>query len=34
MIGDVVVVQHSNDRTVSPDNGLNGWNMPWSEWIK
>ncbi|MET8965778.1 Ig-like domain-containing protein [Streptomyces sp. NPDC004074] len=34
MIGDVVVVKNSNDRTVAPDNGLNGWNMPWDEWIK
>ncbi|GAA3816693.1 Ig-like domain-containing protein [Streptomyces chiangmaiensis] len=34
MIGDVVVVKNSDDRTVAPDNGLNGWNMPWAEWIK
>ncbi|MEU6368190.1 Ig-like domain-containing protein [Streptomyces sp. NPDC046931] len=34
MIGDVVVVKRSHDRTVAPDNGLNGWNMPWDEWIK
>ncbi|MFF4958695.1 Ig-like domain-containing protein [Streptomyces sp. NPDC001222] len=34
MIGDVVVVKNSHDHTVAPDNGLNGWNMPWSEWIK
>ncbi|MFF4489236.1 Ig-like domain-containing protein [Streptomyces sp. NPDC001544] len=32
MIGDVVVVQHSHDRTVDPDNGLNGWNMSWDKW--
>ncbi|RPE40573.1 lipoprotein-anchoring transpeptidase ErfK/SrfK [Streptomyces sp. Ag109_O5-1] len=32
IIGDVVVVKNSNDRTVSPDNGLNGWNMSWKEW--
>jgi lipoprotein-anchoring transpeptidase ErfK/SrfK len=32
MIGDVVVVKNSNDATVAPDNGLNGWNMPWEEW--
>ncbi|MET8452827.1 Ig-like domain-containing protein [Streptomyces sp. NPDC005209] len=32
MIGDVVVVKHSNDRTVDPDNGLNGWNMSWEKW--
>jgi hypothetical protein len=32
MIGDVVVVKNSNDKTVSPDNGLNGWNMSWANW--
>ncbi|OIJ67999.1 hypothetical protein WN71_010190 [Streptomyces mangrovisoli] len=32
MIGDVVVVKHSNDRTVDPANGLNGWNMSWDKW--
>ncbi|MFI9719421.1 Ig-like domain-containing protein [Streptomyces sp. NPDC052396] len=32
LIGDVVVVKNSPDRTVQPDNGLNGWNMPWSQW--
>ena len=34
IIGDVVVVKNSNDRTVSPDNGLNGWNMSWADWKK
>ncbi|MEV7617909.1 Ig-like domain-containing protein [Streptomyces sp. NPDC089799] len=34
IIGDVVVVQNSKDKQIAPDNGLNGWNMPWSEWIK
>ncbi|MEU6221665.1 Ig-like domain-containing protein [Streptomyces sp. NPDC047022] len=34
MIGDVVVVKNAHDKTVAPDNGLNGWNMPWDEWIK
>ncbi|MFR0353133.1 L,D-transpeptidase [Streptomyces sediminimaris] len=33
LIGDVVVVKNSPDKTVAPDNGLNGWNLPWSEWI-
>jgi hypothetical protein len=33
LIGDVVIVKNSPDKTVSPDNGLNGWNMSWSEWI-
>ncbi|MFF3911148.1 Ig-like domain-containing protein [Streptomyces sp. NPDC001848] len=32
LIGDVVIVKNSPDTTVAPDNGLNGWNMPWSEW--
>ncbi|MFI9152186.1 Ig-like domain-containing protein [Streptomyces sp. NPDC053367] len=32
IIGDVVVVQNTGDKTVSPDNGLNGWNMSWAEW--
>ncbi|MER6129189.1 Ig-like domain-containing protein [Streptomyces sp. NPDC001795] len=32
LIGDVVIVKNSPDKTVAPDNGLNGWNMPWSEW--
>ncbi|MFE9334588.1 Ig-like domain-containing protein [Streptomyces sp. NPDC006925] len=32
MIGDVVVVEGSPDKTIQPDNGLNGWNMSWSEW--
>ncbi|MER6225153.1 Ig-like domain-containing protein [Streptomyces sp900105755] len=34
IVGDVVTVKHSNDQTVSPDNGLNGWNMSWKEWTK
>ncbi|KIF76412.1 lipoprotein [Streptomyces sp. 150FB] len=32
LIGDVVVVKNSNDKTIAPDNGLNGWNMSWSAW--
>ncbi|MFD5497616.1 Ig-like domain-containing protein [Streptomyces sp. NPDC001812] len=32
MLGDVVVVKNSNDATIAPDNGLNGWNMSWEEW--
>ncbi|WP_310722631.1 Ig-like domain-containing protein [Streptomyces sp. N2A] len=31
--GDVVRVINSPDRTVKPDNGLNGWNMDWSQWV-
>ncbi|MEU6285282.1 Ig-like domain-containing protein [Streptomyces sp. NPDC047028] len=34
MVGDVVVVKHSHDRTVDPSNGLNGWNMSWADWKK
>ncbi|MGW6205335.1 L,D-transpeptidase [Streptomyces sp. NPDC055089] len=34
LIGDVVVVKNSHDSTIQPDNGLNGWNMSWSEWTK
>ncbi|MEU6811874.1 Ig-like domain-containing protein [Streptomyces sp. NPDC046831] len=33
LVGDVVVVRNSPDRTVAPDNGLNGWNMSWDEWV-
>ncbi|QKW06596.1 L,D-transpeptidase [Streptomyces sp. NA04227] len=32
LIGDVVVVQNTGDKTVQPDNGLNGWNMDWAQW--
>lgn len=32
LVGDVVVVRNSDDRTIAPDNGLNGWNMAWSQW--
>ncbi|MFC9916531.1 MULTISPECIES: Ig-like domain-containing protein [Streptomyces] len=32
LLGDVVVVRNSDDRTIAPDNGLNGWNMPWDQW--
>ncbi|MET9450646.1 L,D-transpeptidase [Streptomyces cinerochromogenes] len=34
MIGDVVIVKNSEDKTaLVPDNGLSDWNMPWSEWV-
>ncbi|GAA2104887.1 Ig-like domain-containing protein [Kitasatospora saccharophila] len=33
MVGDVVEVVNSGDRTVSPANGLNGWNMTWADWV-
>lgn len=32
LVGDVIEVVHSNDKTVAPDNGLGGWNMGWKEW--
>jgi lipoprotein-anchoring transpeptidase ErfK/SrfK len=32
LIGDVVTVRHSDDGTIAPDNGLNGWNMLWDQW--
>ncbi len=32
LIGDVVIVKNSPDRTIKPDNGLNGWNMDWAQW--
>ncbi len=32
IVGDTVVVEHSPERTVAPDNGLGGWNMPWELW--
>ncbi|MFD4629671.1 Ig-like domain-containing protein [Streptomyces sp. NPDC058284] len=34
LIGDVVEVVNSNDKTVAPDNGLGGWNMEWKDWVK
>ncbi|MFG3252446.1 Ig-like domain-containing protein [Streptomyces sp. NPDC048172] len=32
LIGDVVVMKGSPDKTIQPDNGLNGWNMDWAKW--
>lgn len=32
LIGDVVEVVNSTDTTVSPDNGLGGWNLDWAHW--
>lgn len=32
MVGDVVIVKNSPDKTIKPDNGLNGWNLDWSAW--
>ncbi|WP_458245379.1 L,D-transpeptidase [Streptomyces sp. MAI_2237] len=32
IVGDVVVVSNTGDKTVQPDNGLNGWNLSWADW--
>ncbi|MEU6200530.1 Ig-like domain-containing protein [Streptomyces sp. NPDC047061] len=32
IIGDVVVVSNTGDKTVAADNGLNGWNLNWADW--
>ncbi|MFJ9040383.1 Ig-like domain-containing protein [Streptomyces sp. NPDC102406] len=32
LVGDVVVMKNSPDKTIAPDNGLNGWNLSWSQW--
>ncbi|WP_329035959.1 Ig-like domain-containing protein [Streptomyces sp. NBC_01725] len=32
LVGDVVEVVNSRDRTVAPDNGLGGWNLDWPKW--
>ncbi|MEU4348605.1 Ig-like domain-containing protein [Streptomyces sp. NPDC023838] len=32
LVGDVVEVVNSRDRTVAPDNGLGGWNLGWAKW--
>ncbi|MFJ6936573.1 Ig-like domain-containing protein [Streptomyces sp. NPDC101132] len=33
LIGDVVEVVNSKDKTVAPDNGLGGWNLSWADWV-
>ncbi len=33
IVGDVVVVANTGDKTIQPDNGLNGWNLSWSQWL-
>ncbi|MEV0641024.1 Ig-like domain-containing protein [Streptomyces sp. NPDC050619] len=33
LMGDVVIVKNSPDKQVAPDNGLNGWNLAWNEWV-
>ncbi|MFJ8472839.1 Ig-like domain-containing protein [Kitasatospora sp. NPDC094011] len=32
MVGDVVKVVNSKEKTVSPSNGLGGWNITWANW--
>ncbi|WP_433545990.1 L,D-transpeptidase [Streptomyces sp. CA-294286] len=32
LVGDVVIVKNSPDKTIKPDNGLNGWNLDWAAW--
>ncbi|MEU6534780.1 Ig-like domain-containing protein [Streptomyces sp. NPDC047000] len=32
MLGDVVIVKNSGERTVTASNGLNGWNLTWARW--
>ncbi|MBV1937541.1 Ig-like domain-containing protein [Streptomyces sp. BV286] len=32
ILGDVVDVRNTGDKTIAPDNGLNGWNMNWAAW--
>ncbi|MFE2044258.1 Ig-like domain-containing protein [Streptomyces sp. NPDC059477] len=32
LVGDVVEVVGSKDRTVAADNGLGGWNLDWKRW--
>ncbi|MEV7777412.1 Ig-like domain-containing protein [Kitasatospora sp. NPDC088351] len=32
LVGDIVTVQNSSRGQVAPDNGLSGWNLPWSAW--
>ncbi|MEV6050507.1 Ig-like domain-containing protein [Streptomyces sp. NPDC052107] len=32
LVGDVIEVVGSQEKTVAPDNGLGGWNMTWKEW--
>lgn len=33
MLGDVVIVENSGERTVEAANGLNGWNLSWADWV-
>ncbi|WP_411101797.1 L,D-transpeptidase [Streptomyces sp. cmx-4-9] len=33
LVGDVVEVVNSQDKTVAANNGLGGWNMSWTDWV-
>ncbi|GHH61528.1 lipoprotein [Kitasatospora indigofera] len=33
LTGDVIEVRGSAGEAVPPHNGLNGWNMPWDQWL-
>ncbi|WP_405365338.1 Ig-like domain-containing protein [Kitasatospora sp. NBC_00039] len=32
IVGDVVNIVNTKEKTVSPDNGLGGWNIAWANW--
>ncbi len=32
MVGDVIKVVNTKEKTVSPSNGLGGWNVAWANW--
>ncbi|MEU9075222.1 Ig-like domain-containing protein [Kitasatospora sp. NPDC048538] len=32
LIGDVVKIVNTKEKPVAPDNGLGGWNLPWTTW--
>ncbi|WP_184345829.1 Ig-like domain-containing protein [Streptomyces olivoverticillatus] len=34
LIGDVVIVKNSDDKTIAPDNGFGDWNLSWADWSK
>lgn len=34
IVGDVIEVRGEAGDTVPPDNGLNGWNLPWAQWVR
>ncbi|MFC9326451.1 Ig-like domain-containing protein [Kitasatospora sp. NPDC057015] len=33
LTGDVIEVRGSSGEAVPPHNGLNGWNLPWAQWL-